>query len=231
MKALPVLSELQTPSDTCALCVLRDERPDILATAHGLLRRGLATQDIARRMLPMFADAGITPPLATTYDTHLRDHLNATALIRRLRVVGEDNVEAPPVQVLVTSSEIEALDALRADLDVVRERYCDALENAESLEPYHVVAAAALFKEGRAQIESRGKLRVSEEQLAATREDTARRMLEGIVEPLGARLREVQHVLQTGDLTSATNAIGSLRTDIRDILVNALNSALERSVS
>lgn len=240
----PRFPELRLPDAACALCRLREDAPRALATVHGYLRRGLSYTDIARRMEATYDELGLSPFDVDVYDDHLRKHVNATLLVGRLRLAesissvdvtaaadpefGSAAVQRAAEALALTdlaSPEIARLHEMTDDIVSLRARFLESLEASPELDPYGVIAACALFKEQRAQAESRVKINEAEARVQLAVEGALRMMLEGISEPLGAHMRALARALDNGDLTTARAGLTAAREGLKEVLIAAFNAA------
>lgn len=215
--------ELLKPDVACGVCELASTHPPILQQIHKLLRRGLSYPDVFYQMRAVYAAVGLPGFAEDVYDEHLRMHLDARVLVHRLR----DSQSLDTVEAMEASSaEIAILLEMARDVQSLRERFVEGLQNADDvLQAGDVVAATALFREQREQLTARVKIKHSEQLSRRLVESVIETVLKTAIAPMGDQYRQTVQTIDASGSPEAARAFREFWAGVKKSLKDACDEA------
>jgi hypothetical protein len=227
--------ELTSKASRCRACAMADTNPSALAVCHDLIRKGIITNEVVRRMKPVMLEAGLEPLSFRTIQNHASDHITVTMIAdrfsgRKLMMAEEEK----PVIPLMPRSDVvldyQEMRKLYDKLVPILDMAYDLLEKSGEISGGDIITLVRVFGEARQQLEALGKMRNSDRLTLAILEWHTRAMAHNISEPLGRKLREIEADLEDGDAELAQAKLHTfLHKEIGPIFLAGARDALNKS--
>lgn len=241
--------ELTARTSRCRLCQLTDDAPDLLAIAHELIRQGLTSTEIAKRMHAVLKEQDIRPVTARTVLNHVEMHISESRILNRYskdagggdvpRVAkgGLQVVDGGVLPFPAKQSDVEAdyheMRRLYDKLHPILDMAFELLENASSedgVDASSLITLVKVFSEARAQLETLSKMRNSDRLIMAILEWNTRALTHNVSEPLCRKLREILCDLDDDDAELAHAKLNTfLQKEIGPIFLAGARDALTKS--
>lgn len=240
--------ELTARASRCRVCQLADDAPDLLAIAHELVRQGLTSSEISKRMHAALKEQDIRALTPRTILNHTEMHISESRIVNRYEGAGNDKsprkvqgglsvVDGGVLPLPTKQSDVEAdyhemrrlYDKLLPILDMAFE-LMETAQEEEKIDGSSLITLVRVFSEARSQLETLAKMRNSDRLIAAILEWHTRAFTHNLAEPISRKLREILCDLDDDDAELARAKLQLfLQEEIGPIFLAGARNALTKS--